>query len=133
MQGWRHRKVSWKVNLKMHPVRCIINCSTGKLLLLRGRAKLPKRWKFAMKLRLISLTPFPLSLVRTIYLGPLARSPLLAAMPEFLSGGVTRGLSIAEESSTLQPFPPSLPASIVCRLSPCGTGRNRRAATTFGA
>ena len=33
----------------------------GKLLS-RRRAKLPKRWKFAMKLRLISLTPFPLSL-----------------------------------------------------------------------
>ena len=90
----------------MYPVRCIINCSTSKLLLLRG---LPKRWKFAMKLRLISLTPFPLCI-------SLVRSPLLAAMPEFLSGGVTRGLSIAEESSTLQPFPPSLPLLSVVRL-----------------
>ena len=109
----------------MHPVRCIINCSTEKLLLLRGRAKLPKRWKFAMKLRLISLTPFPLSLslslslVRAIYLEPLslARSPLLAAIPGFLSGGVTRRLSIAEESSTLQPFSPSLscPSSVSLR------------------
>ena len=60
-----------------------------------------------MKLRLISLTPFPLCI-------SLVRSPLLAAMPEFLSGGVTRGLSIAEESSTLQPFSSSLscPSSV---------------------
>ena len=59
-----------------------------------------------MKLRLISLTPLPLSPSYALYLvSSFSRSPLLAAMTEFLSGRVTRGLSIAEESSTLQPFP----------------------------